>query len=67
MDPVVERLHATTDAKIWAEEFMRVVGDMVADGHSVDHPLTEGFMIGWFANAIETGRAVGARVDGSGA
>ncbi len=42
------RLRATTDAQVWASEFMAVV----ATGVAVD----EGLMIGWFANAIETAR-----------
>jgi hypothetical protein len=38
----VHRLYSSTDAAVWAEEFMKV------------HPENdEGDMIGWFANAIE--------------
>jgi hypothetical protein len=44
----VSRLYATTNAQVWAEEFAKVCPD-----------VDEGLMIGWFANAIETGRAAG--------
>jgi hypothetical protein len=40
-----------TDARRWAQEFLATITPWVA--HS---ELDEGFMIGWFANAIETGR-----------
>jgi hypothetical protein len=43
-DPVAAKLHGTTDAQVWAQEFVRL------------HGGDEGLMIGWFANAIETGR-----------
>lgn len=40
-----ERLYATTDAVVWAEEFAKV------------HPeIDQGLMIGWFANAMETAK-----------
>lgn len=43
-----ERLYATTDVTVWAEEFMKVV----ESGAKVDKSL----MITWFANAMETER-----------
>lgn len=46
-----QRIYATTDAMVWTEEFMAVV----RNGATVD----EGLMIGWFANAIRTGRRFG--------
>ncbi len=46
MDDKVERLYATTDAQVWAQEFM----DVVNGGADVDEAL----MIGWFANAMAT-------------
>lgn len=46
MDPVVKRLYSTTDAYIWAEEFMKIINQ---PGFQIDH----GFMLGWFANAME--------------
>lgn len=49
MDP--NDLHDTTDAQKWAKAFCERNPD--AD---------EGTMIGWFANAIETGRSAGARL-----
>ena len=39
------RLRGCTDARVWAEEFVKVCPD-----------VDEGLMIGWFANAIETSR-----------
>lgn len=44
----------TTDATKWAREFTRINAEK---GIVVD----EGWMITWFANAIETGRAAGER------
>jgi hypothetical protein len=38
----------STDAKVWAEAFMKVM----QSGVQID----EGLMITWFANAIETGK-----------
>jgi hypothetical protein len=49
-----ERLLSTTDASVWAEEFMAEFGDRKQD-------IDEGLMIGWFANAIETGRSQGRK------
>lgn len=47
------------DAQKWAAEFMRIAqaGDLI-DTRGDD---TEGWMIGWFANAIEAGRSAGRR------
>lgn len=42
----VERLYATTDAAVWAEEFLAVV----EGGADVDF----GLVVGWFANAMAT-------------
>jgi hypothetical protein len=39
-------LHATTDAAIWASEFSQVAQRL---GYS---PMDEGWLIGWFANAM---------------
>lgn len=44
-----------TDAKLWAQEFIRIVREKP---FTID-PLDEGFLIGWFASAIETGRTAG--------
>jgi hypothetical protein len=43
-DNLAKLLHGTTDASTWAHEFVLI------------HGGDEGLMIGWFANAIETGR-----------
>lgn len=42
------KLCNTTDARVWAKEFCHL-----------NPALDEGTMIGWFANAIETGRSAG--------
>jgi hypothetical protein len=49
----VRRLHATTDALIWAREFNAVHKEL----HGFEHD--EGWLVGWFANAIEKGRDAG--------
>ena len=59
MDEVVAKLLSTTDAQVWAQEFMKVYDDLVI-------VIDEGLMIGWFANAIEVGRAAGASEKQSG-
>jgi hypothetical protein len=41
-----------TDAAKWADEFCKVARD---HGHNLD----EGWVLGWFANAIETARDIG--------
>lgn len=46
----VKRLHATTDAQVWAREFMAVVESGVTPD--------EGLMIGWFANAMATAERI---------
>jgi hypothetical protein len=43
-----------TDALVWAEYFMELFGDRRDE-------IDTGLMIGWFANAIETGRMEGQR------
>lgn len=49
MGSIVEQLHLTTDGEVWAREFMNNAGTA---GFVLDHDL----MLGWFANAIETGK-----------
>jgi hypothetical protein len=48
-----------TDAKHWAESWVGIAQDILIrhdwDPHAL---LDEGWMIGWFANAIEVGRDV---------
>jgi len=53
MDEHLRRLYATTDAEVWAEEFIGALDS----GAVVDF----GLMVGWFANAIEVGRLAGKR------
>jgi len=52
-DEVARMLSNTTDARMWAWEFL----DVIESGVDIDEAL----MVGWFANAIETGRAAGRR------
>jgi hypothetical protein len=46
-----DKLYSTTDASIWAEAFIEVISDPALPDAD---PYDEGFVIGWFANAIET-------------
>jgi hypothetical protein len=47
-------VNRTTNAMVWAEEFVHVISmSPQANPHDVS------FMVGWFANAIETGRMAG--------
>jgi hypothetical protein len=48
-----------TDANKWAAEFMAVVATLDPDD-VVNEAFMEGFMVTWFANAIEAGRDAGA-------
>lgn len=43
-----------TNAQLWAQEFMRTIRRNLIE-------IDEGFMAGWFANAIEQGRAAGRK------
>ena len=51
LDEVTRRLYATTDAMVWAEEWCRIAREIEAadDGRRV---VDEGWMVGWFANAM---------------
>ena len=51
-------LHATTDAQVWARAWCAIARRLHAEGEDL---IDEGWMIGWFANAIETGRSAGAQ------
>src|SRR5260221_10913883 len=46
-------LLSTTDASVWAKEFRAVWSERKV--------MDEGWLISWFANAIETGRSTGLR------
>ena len=50
------RLLGTTDSQVWAEEFVRLHA-------GTDAAADLGLMIGWFANAIETGRGVATHAE----
>lgn len=52
-DGVAARLIDSTDARLWASEWCRVALGLVADGKAI---IDEGWMLSWFANALETGR-----------
>jgi hypothetical protein len=54
----------TTDAMVWAEEFVRIITDPRNPGAD---PTDTGFMVTWFANAIMRGHDAGVvlgRTDG---
>lgn len=55
-DALTATLHATTDAAVWAHEWCTIARQIRDRGDDV---IDEGWMIGWFANAIEIGRAAG--------
>ncbi len=65
-DEVTRRLHETDDARVWAREWCRIARDLIGykGGSEIDEALIEdklldeGWMIGWFANAIETGKRI---------
>lgn len=47
---IMRRLYSSADARVWAEEFVKVTREK-------PHLATDtNFMIGWFANAMETAR-----------
>lgn len=46
------KLFGNTDAKVWADEFFKLFQDKMVG----IEPLDWGTMVGWFANAIESGR-----------
>lgn len=54
---VVCELFATTDAAVWAKRFCEAFAGYTKGYQNADEPLDEGAVEGWFANAIETGRA----------
>lgn len=55
------RLNGNTDAMEWAEEFCAAFVVVGRPGCAVDDSDNVGLMVGWFANAIETGRSAGFR------
>lgn len=55
MDQQLNRLYATDSAAVWAAEFRKTALEL---GYS---DMDEGWLIGWFANAIETAKDIQAR------
>lgn len=55
------RLHSTTDARVWAQEWIKTARLVGVRNQTFAALLDEGWMIGWFANAIEVGRDAGRR------
>jgi len=51
----------TTDAQVWAAEFVRIFAGKEIREHEAEGAVDEGTMIAWFANAIETGRSAGRK------
>jgi hypothetical protein len=54
MDTKTNALLETTDAMEWAEMFIELFGDR-------RNAINRDLMVGWFANAIETGRRAGEK------
>lgn len=55
-----KRLYATDDAKVWAEEWCKTATSIEAEGAG-GSVIDEGWMIGWFANAMETAKSLAMR------
>jgi len=51
---VTKKLHSTMDAQVWAQEWCRIAREIVASNDEREL-IDEGWMIGWFANAIMMG------------
>lgn len=49
-DDLAVKLHGTTDAMVWAQEFVKTL----REHPDTADPRDEGFMVGWFANAMQT-------------
>lgn len=52
------RLYTSADAQVWAQEWCANARTIVADGGEA---IDEGWMIGWFANAMWVGEIQGAK------
>jgi hypothetical protein len=46
----------TTDAMVWAEEWCKIATKIAIREQILGRLVDEGWMVGWFANAIERGR-----------
>jgi len=54
-DPITAKLHATADAMVWAEEFVKTFyGQTIGSQCDYATAVDEGTMVGWFANAMQT-------------
>lgn len=49
MDRTTLLLHGTTDAMVWVQEWCRIAREVEARGESL---IDEGWMVGWFGNAM---------------
>jgi hypothetical protein len=49
----------TTDAMVWAEEWCKIATKIAIREQTWVALVDEGWMVGWFANAIERGRTAG--------
>jgi hypothetical protein len=57
--PTEDQRLETTDARVWAQEWCRIARQIATSKQSWAALDDEGWMIGWFANAIERGRTAG--------
>jgi hypothetical protein len=58
MDMDYNYLHSTTDAQEWAKAWCEIATRLQSEDVSL---IDEGWMIGWFANAIMVGYGAGKR------
>jgi hypothetical protein len=56
-----EKLYATDKADVWAAEWIKAARKIWGRRYDVADLLDEGWMIGWFANAIETAKTLERR------
>lgn len=56
MDRTTLLLHSTDDVALWAREWCRIAREIEGRGESV---IDEGWMIGWFANAMGVAEMLG--------
>lgn len=54
-DELTRKLHATDDAMVWAIEWCKVAERLSDEGQPI---IDEGWMVGWFANAIEVAKRI---------
>ena len=54
-DEMTRLLHSTDDAMVWAVEWCKVARRLSGEGRSL---IDEGWMVGWFANAMETAKRI---------